>query len=367
VVGLLLLSAGLRIVSPQPDEFVRGPRVIRVDPGGLEVERVEFYVDDLLVGRDDQPPFARLHDFGAGTAHQIRVVAQLRRGAPLEAILAPPPAPRVSARARAVVLDVAVYDRGGELVTGLGPADFAVLEDGVAQELVDFGLGADDPRPLAVLLAVDVSDSMRERLEAVGRAARAFVGGLRPADRAALLTFNRDVRVLVDFDQPRTGVLAALERLEAAGDTAFYRALEESSLLLRETAGRRVLVVFSDGMDSSSFGLNYEQVRRELVDAEVTVFPIGMSLLPRIAQEFLGRRLLQRLARDTGGRAQLLASVGQIPQALARVYQDLMARYRIAYRPPEDCSAAWHSISVRLGAREYQAITRAGYFDRSRR
>ena len=368
VPAILLLLAGLRIVTPQSDQPVRGPRVIRVDPGELQVQKVDFLVDQALIGSDDKPPFALLYDFGpGGRPHEIKVVAHLRRGASLEREIHPPPAPVPAARARAVVVDVAVYDRRGQLVDDLNPSDFAVFEDGEAQQVDFFALGSDDPRPLSVLLAIDTSESMGEQLELTSRAAREFIQALEPRDRIGLLTFNREVRLVGGLESTREEVLSALDRLEAYGDTALLRALEEGSLLLRELPGRRVLVLFSDGIDTCSYGLSFDQVRRELLEAEVTVFPIGVQRWPDSGEAFLGRRQLVRLARETGGREQFLSRRAQIGAALDQVSLGLASRYMLSYRPPEGSAASWHELSINVARPELKVIAKPGYFERSAR
>jgi VWFA-related protein len=355
VPAILLLLAGLRIVTPQSDQPVRGPRVIRVDPGNLQVEKVDFLVDQALIGSDDKPPFALLYDFGpGGRPHEIKVVAHLRRGASLEREIHPPPAPVPAARARAVVVDVAVYDRRGQLVDDLNPSDFAVFEDGEAQQVDFFALGSDDPRPLSVLLAIDTSESMGEQLELTSRAAREFIQALEPRDRIGLLTFNREVRLVGGLESTREEVLSALDRLEAYGDTALLRALEEGSLLLRELPGRRV-------------GLSFDQVRRELLEAEVTVFPIGVQRWPDSGEVFLGRRQLVRLARETGGREQFLSRRAQIGAALDQVSLGLASRYMLSYRPPEGSAASWPELSINVARPELKVIAKPGYFERSAR
>ncbi|HEX9635965.1 MAG TPA: VWA domain-containing protein [Acidobacteriota bacterium] len=365
--AFLFLMAALRVVTPQTGEPVRGPRVIRVDAGELQIKKVDFFVDQVLIGSDDKAPFARLHDFGdGGRAHEIKVVAHLRRGAPLEREVVQPPAPEVAARARAVVVDVAVYDPDGALVEGLGPTDFSVEEDGELQEVDFFAVGRDDPRPLSVLLAVDTSESMAERMRLASKAAAAFAGSLGERGRVGLLTFDREVRLLSELQSEPEVIQGALERLEAGGDTALLRALEEGSLLLREVPGRRVLVLFSDGIDTCSRGLSFDTVRRELLEAEVTVFPIGMRRWTDSAETFLGRRQLLRLAQETGGRAQMLSSAGQIAGALEQVATDLASRYMISYRPPDACRSDYHQLSIAVQQPELKVVAKPGYFDRTR-
>ena len=126
--------------------------------------------------------------------------------------------------------------------------DFIVREDGVRQRVVSF---AATEVPFNLVLLIDTSGSTREDLDLIRRAARRFFDALRPDDRLAIVQFNREVELVRDLTADRARLEQGLALLQSGTGTSFYDALQLTiEDVLGRVAGRKVIVVLTDGVDS---------------------------------------------------------------------------------------------------------------------
>ena len=157
--------------------------------------------------------------------------------------------PVFRASADVVTVDAAVQ-RDRRPVTGLKPADFELLDNGVPQEISDV---AYERLPIDVTLVLDVSASVSGSvLEELGRALRQVRADLLPSDRLRLLIFNMSVRRLVDFSQPAANIDEALASVRGGGSSAVFDSLAVALSTFDAPGRRRLVVLFTDGQDSSS-------------------------------------------------------------------------------------------------------------------
>ena len=166
----------------------------------------------------------------------------------------PPPAPQQPATVFRTGADVVTVDasvqRERRPVTGLKAADFELLDNGVAQEVTGVTY---EKLPIDVTLVLDVSASVTGAvLDELRRALRQVRTDLTAADRLRLLAFNMRVRRLVDFTQPSADVDPALAALRPGGSSAVFDALAVALATADAPGRRRLVVLFSDGQDSSS-------------------------------------------------------------------------------------------------------------------
>src|SRR5262245_50123604 len=195
--------------------------------------------------------------------------------------------PTFSTRREAVRVDVLVTERG-QAVSGLGAGDFEIFDNGVAQRV---DLVSHEQIPLNVVLAFDTSESVTgERLEHLRTAGRAVLSGLKSGDQAALVTFNHVVSqrapLTGDFDRVR----AALAFIPPPGDTALIDGVFTAMMIGESDAGRALVIVFSDGVDTASW-LSPDMVLDAAKRSDAVVY--GVSI---------GRaRVLRDLSAFTGG------------------------------------------------------------------
>ena len=170
-----------------------------------------------------------------------------------------------------VTVPVIATDRNGIYITDLAKEDFAVAEDGVAQQIAFFGKVA---APFHVVLMLDTSSSTRDKLKMIQQAANAFVDQLQPADRVKVISFDDQVRDLNEFTNNRETLRRAIGSTRSGDGTKVYDAIELALGAVGKIKGRKAIVMFSDGMDWHSDRATFEGTLRWLDEEGVVVYPI---------------------------------------------------------------------------------------------
>lgn len=180
-----------------------------------------------------------------------------------------------------VTLPVQVTNRQGKVAYGLQQGQFRVFENGVEQEIVYFEapqVGDDaqtNSRPLTVALMLDISDSTEFKLAKIQSAALAFVDLLRSGDRVLVVSFDSQVRVLAEATADRSVLRNAISGIKTGGGTSLYGALDEIiNIRLARVAGRKAVVLLTDGVDTTSKHASFESCIRAAETSDVTIFPV---------------------------------------------------------------------------------------------
>ncbi len=265
-------------------------------------------------------------------------------------ILAQDPRPTFTSRLDVVRLEVLVTDRNRP-VLGLKAADFQVKDSGVAQqvEFVSF-----DELPLNVVMVFDFSASMTaDRLDDLKSAGAAVVDQLRKDDRAALISFNQGLSLGSELTHDLSLVKDALARGKAAGHTSLVDAsFTGLTMAPPDTNGRRVMLVFSDGMDTSSW-LRPADVMDAAGRTSVLVSGVGIG---RTRVPFL-----KDLVDLTGGDLLEQQSTRDLKSAFVRLLAGYRQRYVIGYSPTGVPPGGWHPVSVSVATKGAAVKVRAGY------
>jgi VWFA-related protein len=259
--------------------------------------------------------------------------------------------PTFSARVEGVRLDVLVTD-GGRPVTGLGPGDFEVRDNGVPQTVDLVSLG---DVQVSVIMVLDLSSSLvGSRLVSLQRAGVTLLEALAPADRAALLTFNRAVVQRVPLTRDRDALRKALLGASADGDTALVDGALAAMLLGDTEGGRTLVVIFSDGVDTASFtgpGVALETARR----VNGVIYAVATT-------SSSDSRFLRDVAEATGGRVLDIGTEGNPGPAFLEILQEFRRRYVITFTPTGVARGGWHQLSVRVQRTGARVQARPGYF-----
>jgi VWFA-related protein len=269
-----------------------------------------------------------------------------------------------------VSVTVVVYDAAGRFIRGLGPADIEVYEDGVLQPVSYFrevSGAAADKIPLSVVLVLDASGSMRDNMRFLQEAALTFVHKLEDVDKALVVDFNEHVRGSAEF----TGDIARLEQfveaLQAWGGTSLYDAIHYGLSRIRDAPGRKAVIVFSDGADTTS-SLKEEEVIDYARSVEATVYCVGIrgasGLLARSPRGFL-----RKVAKETGGAFFFPDRIGELVKIFSEISDELHNHYALAYVPKRPPDGGWRKIEVKLKLKLKGAEVRVrkGYFAVKRR
>jgi VWFA-related protein len=253
-----------------------------------------------------------------------------------------------------VQVTVTVRDDRGKFVSALPRTAFRVTEDGVPQTITHF---AAEDVPLELVVAVDISGSMAPAMSKLKESVKTFVAAVPSRDQVTLLGFNDAVFAITRRSTSLEERVRAVDRLSAWGATALYDVIMRAIDMLGERAGRKALVVFSDGEDQGSH-VTLDQVERRLQASDVTLYMISQGRGLSVVRL---QKVMERLANPTGGRVFTMSSMDELGGAFENLLEELSHQYLLGYQPSANSrDGRWHEISVGVdGHRNVRA--RQGY------
>jgi Ca-activated chloride channel family protein len=323
------IAPQVRIESPKSDDPLVGPitLIVSVNPS-TTVADVAFFVDGRQVCQVLASPFACEWDAGSDVKpHQIRVVVNFTGGGrSVRSLRTRGLDYHEKVDVNAVQVTVTVTDDDGRYVAGLPRSAFRVFEDDQPQQISNFG---STDVPLELVVAVDVSGSMLPAMAPLKSAVKGFLTAVPPRDQVTLLGFNDSIFLLTRRATDPAERIKAIDRLAAWGATALYDATLRSIDMLGKQAGRRALIVFSDGEDQGS-RVTLEDVERRLQASDITLYMIGQGR--GLTQEYL-KRVMQRLTVPTGGRVLLTPDITMLRTAFDELLDELSNQYLLSYEP----------------------------------
>jgi len=259
---------------------------------------------------------------------------------------------------RTVPIYATVTDANGRLVPDLERGDFEVYDNGRRQEVTLFENAA---QPISVVVMLDTSGSMTMHLDLLKQAATQFVIRLLPDDQARVGSFSdrNKIRIRPDsFTNDRDELMRALrEDLQYGNPTALWDAIDRSMDALVDVAGRRVVLVFTDGGDNHS-ARNQKHVLTRAQAEEVMIYAIGLRAQVRGQGVTQPDRGLRRVADDTGGGYFELQRTDELNSTFTRVAQELHSQYVLGFTP-QALDGRVHTLDVR--------VTRPGLTTRARK
>jgi VWFA-related protein len=237
-----------------------------------------------------------------------------------------------------------VTDRNGRAIGGMRESDFTVWENGVERRVTNV---APANEPFNLVLLLDVSGSVEERMDFIRKAARDFLRTTSPQDRISIISFRDDIQVISDFSTDRQMLSRKLDEIDAGGGTALYDALGYvlSEPLRRLRGERTAIVVMSDGDDNKSF-LPFPAILEALLESGALVYPLYVPSglvpeasvpKPEVTIDPLRTRYLTLTTRaDDEGRKLAAASGGvyypiRRLEDLQKAYDDIVTQLRSAY------------------------------------
>jgi len=258
--------------------------------------------------------------------------------------------PIFSARVDGIRVDVLVTDSSRRPLRGLTGADFTIRDNGVPQEIdiVSFGESS-----LNVGLSFDLSESVDgEPLARLQAASRALTNALQPADRLALVTFDRVVTLRCALSSNRSCAIEALAAARPEGETALVDGVFAGMMVGESDAGRSLLMVFSDGLDTASF-LGANRVLDMGRRSDVVVYPITSK----------GARpqFLDELASLTGGQLHEIDKSDDLSATFRSILDEFRHRYLVTYTPKNVPKDGWHKLEVRVNRSGARVKARPGY------
>jgi Ca-activated chloride channel homolog len=293
-----------------------------------------------------------------------------------------------------VTVPVSVRDRDGRYAPDLRREDFHIFEEGVEQRIAYF---ATVDQPFTVALVLDTSGSTDLRLDDMQEAAIAFVSRLKPQDRVLVIAFDDRLDVLAEPTSDRAALTKAIRRARSGGGTRLYDAVEfVINKRLKNIDGRKAVVLFTDGVDTSSRRATYESTVRQAEESDALIYPVSYAALGaglrgitpptfptpggrggvRIGSPFprtggggvsraeyeRGNAYLHELARKTGGRLYRGDSLSNIAQAFEWVAEELRRQYSLGYYPKSAAQEGQRrQIKVRVDRPNLVVLSRDSY------
>lgn len=275
-----------------------------------------------------------------------------------------------------VRLPVSVIDKKKKPISGLGKADFQILEDGKPQAVTFFSDQNDNP-PVFVGVMMDTSPSTAGKMKFSKEAAKSFlytVTRLRK-DKAAFLTFDHEIKLRQDFTDKLDLLDKAVENVKQTGNkTALYDAVFNfCDEKMRNVSGRRVVVVITDGEDTLHRA-DLDDVIDIAQRTETTIFTIStkagfLGAVPGVEAGTVkneGDKILDRMSRETGGESFYTGDFLALERAFKRISEQLRTQYYITYKPDnQNYNGTQRKIEVKLTDKEkaddYKIRTKTGY------
>ena len=255
-------------------------------------------------------------------------------------------------------LEFTVTDSARRFVD-IAAEDLQIFENGVPQKADTFQEAID---PVSIVLALDASGSMKKATEAVQQAARDFVLSVKPEDSLSLITFADQPIIAHPQSLDRRTSVEAIDEYQALGGTALYDALWLSLTSLKESAGRKAIVVLTDGRDENNPGTapgsahSLDEVLELQKSVGATIFSIGLGTN-------VDREVLERLSRDSGGEAYFPAEVGMLAEQYHRVVENLRRRYVLGYTSTNLArDGSWRKVEIKPRDGRLVVHSRGGYF-----
>lgn len=265
-------------------------------------------------------------------------------------------------------LPVTVLDDKGRFVRNLKRDNFRVYEDNRPQQIIEFH--AQSGLPLNVGVVMDTSTSVRNRLEFEKAAVKQFLGSVVQTnlDRIAFSTFDENVTVREEFTNDIPKVMRAVDEVKVVGgQTSLYDAVFKMARdMTRAPARRRVIVVLSDGADTSSKHTLAETIALAQRN-EISVYGIstkGGAVFRVEGSPYLNAddRDLRKLCRETGGDIFFPSNVEELTRAFRLVTEYLRNQYLIVYEPTSNNDGRFHKIDVQVvGQKGLSTLSRQGY------
>lgn len=303
-----------------------------------------------------------------------------------------------------VTIPVKVLDRSGRFVGGLTKENFTVLEDNAQREIAYF---SNEQEPFTVALVLDMSYSAKFKAEEIQSAALSFINQLRPSDRVLVVSFDAEVFVNAEATNDRRKLQTAIRQTKISYGTSLYDAMDLVFKRLAKIDGRKAIVLFSDGVDTSSQRAASFSNLVDALELDALIYPIQYDTFnevqamknktvivpPTMPSPIPGRdnnplpfplptggvgtmddkgttaaeyrqadEYLNELANRTGGRLYPAATTLNLADAFSKIASELREYYSIAFYPDENSvPGVKHRIKVKVDRQGVAVKARTSY------
>lgn len=286
-----------------------------------------------------------------------------------------------------VKVPISVFDSAGNMVSSLKSGDFRLWEDQAPQEIRSFGI---DKNPVSIVLLLDTSESEKSELKKIREAADEFIQALSPGDRVTVITFDSEVKVLVDWTDDRKMARRALSRIRAGLRTALYDAMYVAAQeQLAGIDGRKAIILLTDCLNNQS-SIEFDDAALTIVQSQASLYVVSKTVMVReqarkerrvimltdiyrrlfgsddnYIDEFFKKREAEMtsLAERTGGRCFFPVDYDQIKDMYSEVARELKTQQFITYVSNQKLVPnSFHNISIEYLEPASKVVYRKGYY-----
>ncbi len=249
--------------------------------------------------------------------------------------------PSYKADVRLVEVFATVLDQKGRRVSNLTRDSFEVYDNGVIQPIVSFETTAAE---LSCAILLDTTRSMADALPSLKNATASLIDQLRDKDWFAVYGFNTSLNRLHDFTRDKEAGKRVVMSMRPGGATALFDAISRVAGELSKRKGKKCIIVFTDGMDNSSY-LNADAAVAQARKAGVPLYAVAQGEALKKAALI---DLLDRIAQSTGGLRYTARRPNEIKKSFAAIWQDVMSTYMLTYAAPPAEGQKWRTIQVAI-------------------
>lgn len=259
----------------------------------------------------------------------------------------PKDTPTFRSNATTVSVDVAVLDDHDRFIPTIPREKFRVLEDGVPQQISEFGHGE---APITICLVIEFSGRYQQFWSQgwyeTLQASYGFLQTLKPDDNVAVVAYDMRTTILSDFSPDKNKAMEAMQRLRIPGfsESNIFDALTDMADRMSGIEGRKAILVIATGLDTFS-KITFDQARKSLQESGVPIYSISILQVARMMAEANGMGPIREMdflqadnemrtfARETGGLAFFPRFLGEYPNVFRQIEEALRNEYSLSYHP----------------------------------
>lgn len=282
------------------------------------------------------------------------------------------PAEVIKVNSNLVTVPASVIDDKGRAVTDLKLEDFELRVDGQPKPIGDLGRSE---TPVRMVMLFDNSDSLIAAREFEKQAAvRFFRNVMRPIDQAAVYSVSTDSSLAQPFTGDVKTLVRTIERFgKPEGATALLDGISMAAAYLRPFQGRKVIVIVSDGVDTTS-NIDFNTALQRTLASDCQVYCVDTDIIENVnltgqyenanLRDLTAERRMQELTAQTGGAVYVPKSTADLDRAFAQISADLAQQYVLSYYPTDDRrDGRFRTISLRVTTRPNLRVrARKGYY-----
>ncbi|MEN8155017.1 MAG: VWA domain-containing protein [Acidobacteriota bacterium] len=357
----------LKFISPEKDAVWLGEKKIEVEVTGIDkkkIQSVEFFLDGKFLKEMQNPPFTINYDFGKSPKNRVlKAILKDFKGVLLRKEIRSYQFDDVqNVNVVEMAIPIAVIDRDGNYVRGLTRDNFILTEEGKPLKISYLNLINNQKRDFHLVLLIDISSSMKDKMEYIKDAAKVFLEDLmRKGDKAIVIFFNHEVIEDTDFTGDINELINSISLAFPFGATSLYDAIAHCINLIKGLSGRNIIIVFSDGEDNNSF-IDPYTLMKKAEKSNTEIYSIGKRIYSYSEDKYM--TLLKKISKSSGGIPFFFDHVREIKKVYKKIRKDIQAKYLLYFTPEKRGSIKqFRKISIKLkGTKKYKIRTVKGYY-----